>query len=69
MVDSVIRSAATMLGGTAAELLFTRLPDKLFPHWHQLTDVSTGFYSVPYTSGSLVAMLPYHLVRDSPIVR
>ncbi|MDH0720240.1 MULTISPECIES: Wadjet anti-phage system protein JetA family protein [Acinetobacter] len=30
MVDSVIRSAATMLGGTAAELLFTRLPDKLF---------------------------------------
>lgn len=30
MADSVIYSVASMLGGAAAELLFTRLPDKLF---------------------------------------
>lgn len=30
MADPIIRSAAVMLGGAAAELLFTRLPDKLF---------------------------------------
>lgn len=69
MVDSVIRSAATMLGGTAAELLFTRLPDKLFSPLASTNRRQYWILLVPYTSGSLVAMLPYHLVRDSPIVR
>lgn len=30
MVDPLVRSQAAKLGGPAAELLFSRLPDKLF---------------------------------------